>query len=668
MAPKASGTLDRVQLQIRDGDESGFKQTRDWLLSEFGEWLRDASRLSEPDADEAVSDASLALDWKFGYGDGHLGRWTASDVTEFLLSWCPRKLTASQDDCVSIPENVASFTDYLAASRLLASGSATAAVLRAAATEATAEFMAEMSNPANFGMAKALFAGAAERGYGMTSEAEIAAWIDQFNALSDEEREAILPDDVLGTRPPAVPGRPLRPVVLPPGGVIEASKAAAPVLGMFAGLARFARAGRRLTSNGNLTLADARELIALLGTGDVMDPVIGGKVFRTRSSAELATLRFLFTWAKKAGIVRVLHGRMVATKRGSALASGDLVGVGLTALFDKALDVLLSAGPVGAQRPPGAWALWPDVDHVFDSLAIHLLVPVYEAAGPVPLGDITDIAKLAITQAFDFGALRDDYIESHISWNAASLADAMELAGVLHRTSAQAADEELGLVRPGGDVELTPAGLAALRDRLAAAGYDTPVAGRLAGASAADLVAGIDLADGRSAAAEVDAWLDLRSADQALAELADAVRQLDGLGLQGLALAMMTDIGTEAAAPHIRRLTDDRACRAAALCWLTEYDGLTERELYDHGDLEVFCDILASRLLAAEVAGLTECLALAGDASAQSRLVSELAGVSATSAEPVLEAIGRNHSDKTVAKAARKALFRRRSRLAASPR
>ena len=173
---------------------------------------------------------------------------------------------------------------------------------------------------------------------------------------------------------------------------------------------------------------------------------------------------------------------------------------------------------------------------------------------------------------------------------------------------------------------------------------------------------GIDPADWISAAAEVDAWLQLRSADQALAELADAMRQIGDLALQNLALAIMTDIGPETAAPHIWQLTDDRVSRPAALCWLAEHSDLAERELYDHGDVEVFCDVLACRLLAAELTGLFECLALAGDASAQSRLVSELGGASAASAEVVLEAIGQHHSEKAVAKAARKALFRRRSR------
>lgn len=99
MTPHASGTLGRVQLLIRDDDEAGFERAREWLLGGFGRWLRDASRSSQEAADEAVSDASLALGWKFGYGDGHLRRWTADEITEFLLGWYRRLLqsTAVED-------------------------------------------------------------------------------------------------------------------------------------------------------------------------------------------------------------------------------------------------------------------------------------------------------------------------------------------------------------------------------------------------------------------------------------------------------------------------------------------------------------------------------------------------------------------------------------------
>ena len=48
--------------------------------------------------------------------------------------------------------------------------------------------------------------------------------------------------------------------------------------------------GRKLTQTGRIGLADARHLVELLGTGDTIDPEIGGRVFKTKSSEELAHL------------------------------------------------------------------------------------------------------------------------------------------------------------------------------------------------------------------------------------------------------------------------------------------------------------------------------------------------------------------------------------------
>ena len=51
----------------------------------------------------------------------------------------------------------------------------------------------------------------------------------------------------------------------------------------------------------------------------------------------------------------------------------------------------------------------------------------------------------------------------------------------------------------------------------------------------------------------------------------------------------------QSAEPHIRQLAGDRMARGVALCWLADHGLLAERELYDPGDLETFCDVLASR-------------------------------------------------------------------------
>jgi hypothetical protein len=80
-------------------------------------------------------------------------------------------------------------------------------------------------------------------------------------------------------------------------------------------------AGRRLTQTGRLTLADARALVPLLGTGDRIDPVIGERVFRTKSSQELPRLNLLVEWAKAAGLIRAVSGKLVPVKKNAKLLS-----------------------------------------------------------------------------------------------------------------------------------------------------------------------------------------------------------------------------------------------------------------------------------------------------------------------------------------------------------
>lgn len=185
---------------------------------------------------------------------------------------------------------------------------------------------------------------------------------------------------------------------------------------------------------------------------------------------------------------------------------------------------------------------------------------------------------------------------------------------------------------------------------------------RFAGASAAELLAGTDPADWPLFTAEVDAWRQRRTSEQALAELADAVRQLTDLVPRNIALALMSGIGPGMAAPYVRKLADDRVARGPALCWLAEHGMLAERELYDPDDLDSFADVLVCRLVSSGRDGLIASLALAGDDASQARIVTGLGTSPAPEAGAVLEVIGGTHPSKVVAKAARKALFLRRSR------
>ena len=78
---------------------------------------------------------------------------------------------------------------------------------------------------------------------------------------------------------------------------------------------------RAQAQTGRLTLADARVLVPLLETGDRIDEVIGGRVFRTKSSQDLPRLTLLFEWARAAGLLRAVNGKAVPVKKNAKLLS-----------------------------------------------------------------------------------------------------------------------------------------------------------------------------------------------------------------------------------------------------------------------------------------------------------------------------------------------------------
>ena len=133
-------------------DERAFSARRDELGDRFARWLNAQKVPGDP------NDAGLLMDWKFGYADGALDTWTVADVGEFLFEWCPRKLSADPDECAEIPISVAAFVEFLAHTGLLARGSDLPSQVRRYCERSTARFVREMGNPANFGMAKSLFA------------------------------------------------------------------------------------------------------------------------------------------------------------------------------------------------------------------------------------------------------------------------------------------------------------------------------------------------------------------------------------------------------------------------------------------------------------------------------------------------------------------------------
>ena len=540
--PRAAGR--NLNLVFGPEDEEDFLASQDALLDRFARWL-DEVRPVEGDPEEIAGDVGLALSWKWGYSDGDLGRWQTGDVAEFLLEWCPRKLSVSQADCGSIPSSLAAFAAFLDDQALLAPGSSTVEDLAATSASMTERFVAAMGDTSNFGMAKSLFNAAAADGVDMSDPQGMQEWIAEFNARPEDDRRRFIPDRVL-----ARPTRPALPPVAPPDEAeVAASQAEAPILAMFAALAEYVGTGRKLTQTGRLTLADARALVDLLGTGDIMDEQIGDRVFKTTSSAELPRLRLVFAWARKTGVVRVTHGRVVATKKALDLARG-----GAARFFDRAVDALMAIGPLASQREPDGWFAWPEVNVLLDRFTVHLLTGPYVAQRPVPLEDMAGIAAEAVLDAFDFRALDDEGVARRVATDVVDIVDALELSGVVRRTDVvdrTDADLPAGRRRHGGSVELTPAGVATTRRLLTEAGYDVPSAGRFSNATATELLLGTGLEGFGALWGEVEAWRRRRDPAQAAAELATAVRELQDPALRNLALALMGDIGPDVAGAEV---------------------------------------------------------------------------------------------------------------------
>ena len=156
--------------------------------------------------------------------------------------------------------------------------------------------------------------------------------------------------------------------------------------------------GRKLTQTGRIGLADARHLVESLGTGDTFDPKIGDRVFKTKSSEELANLNRIVEWAKAARLVRVTGTRLVPVKKNAALA-------------DKPLDLVLA---LLAAYPRLGKSLFPRntwrqsiVGDEFTDISQALLTALLRHPQACPLAKLSEIAYDMIAARYQLARLTD---------------------------------------------------------------------------------------------------------------------------------------------------------------------------------------------------------------------------------------------------------------------
>ncbi|MEV7079011.1 hypothetical protein AB0N88_10780 [Streptomyces sp. NPDC093516] len=212
-----------------------------------------------------------------------------------------------------------------------------------------------------------------------------------------------------------------------------------------------------------------------------------------------------------------------------------------------------------------------------------------------------------------------------------------------------------------GMVRLTPLGLYGMRARLLEAGFQAPAVGDLADKGADALLDGTATFPPAAAQAETEQWLQRREALTAARELLAAARGSDtGAPLRRLRCQQALSLVGPAAEPALREVLDDAELGGLARVWLTE-QGATDVPAPSEAMVYwLTIDTVAAQLAAEgnseELRALVE-----GLAQQHSGFFAAVWRVDHPATADVLEAMGRLHPDKKVAKEARKAAFKARS-------
>ncbi len=212
-----------------------------------------------------------------------------------------------------------------------------------------------------------------------------------------------------------------------------------------------------------------------------------------------------------------------------------------------------------------------------------------------------------------------------------------------------------------GMVRLTPLGLYGLRARLLEAGFEAPAVGDLADKGADALLDGTAGFPPTAAQAETEQWLARRDSLAAARELLAAARGSDaGAPLRRLLCQQALSLVGDEAEPALREVLDDPELGGLARVWLAERGASDVPAPSEELVFWLTVDTLAAQLAAEgnsdELRSLVE-----GLAQQHSGFFAAAWRVDHPATADVLEAMGRLHPDKRIAKEARKAAFKARS-------
>jgi hypothetical protein len=547
-----------MRMRFEAGAEEDFEAARGLLVDRLAGWAGEQGLPVDGFMAEAV------LEYRHrATADGRLGLWEQRHVEELLLSWLPEQITELPgEEPGDAPGTLRTLLRYLHAVQL-ADPRGPALRDSLAAVDAVAEgYPAAMADRTRWGLAKFWAVTAAEHGVDVTDGAALQRFAERAQrgeVVYDEQAlEAVMERRLTGRATAgAVRAEPQLPVRLLPDDELRRRAGASALLAQLRGLAEWTgQDGRAVTAAGRLRMADARELVDTLGTGDKTEGV--------RSSADLPQLGLLVEWAKKARLVRVVKGRLYAVAKARPVLA-DPLQLWLR-VFDACFE--LRQALIGARS---GWHVESMLFDVYEDVLEDVLNTLYSLPHPMPWPHLRDSVHLVYRARFqwdagadlqhrmwfehadrdlrtvidalvDLGAIERDYgvadpvfadvdlsgvgdeLPADMPPEIAELLGVEGVADPVAQERARARRAEL-TAGPVDLISLTDLGTRAVRQRLLAAGRDAPLVGELVQASAAGLLGVLaEDYDPDAARAELVGWMSARGGrEAALPQLVEVV-------------------------------------------------------------------------------------------------------------------------------------------------
>ncbi|GGT11834.1 hypothetical protein [Streptomyces chromofuscus] len=461
---------------------------------------------------------------------------------------------------------------------------------------------------------------------------------------------------------------PLPPVRLTSEAELARDALSTPLLSRAARLARWAGPGTRVDAGGQLVdeqLPAAAEALGLSG----------------HDATALASAAWRV--ALDTGLVEVVDEAAGAVTAGEEL--GRLTGGSPHDVLDVwqgVLEtVLADAGVPDLDGPAGADALHGDteaesalLDGVLGNLYVLTVSEDGPGRAPVPLpalaasvilpSDMSEPTNDVLEQVSDAMMRLDDQFRMLEPVGLVDYRPVDEALMAETEDGDDPADVDVNDVARYGMVRLTPLGLYGLRARLLDAGFVAPAVGELTDKGADALLDSTAAFGPRAAQAETEQWLARREPLVAARELLAAARGSDrGAPLRRLRCQQALSLVGPEAEPALREVLDDPELGGLARVWLTEHGCADVPAPSETMIFWLTVDTLAAQLAAEgnteELSALVE-----GLAEQHSGFFAAAWRVDHPATADVLEAMGRIHPDKRIAKEARKAAFKARSQQA----